>query len=246
MAGYSSIEWTETTWNPVTGCSPISDGCKFCYAVRMAKRLQAMGNKRYINGFEVTLHDDLIDLPKSWKRPRKIFVNSMSDLFHQEIPDHFIDKIFCSIFATPQHVFQILTKRAERLADISSHLVWPNNLWMGVTVESGKYAHRIDLLRQVPAAVRFLSVEPLIGPVPDLDLHGIDWVIAGGESGPGARTMRKVWIEEVRDQCMSAGVPFFFKQWGGFNKKKAGRLLDGREWNQYPIQPHTTTAATSI
>ncbi len=234
MAVHTSIEWTETTWNPVTGCSQVSDGCKHCYAYRMAKRLQAMGNKRYANGFEITLHDDLVDLPKSWKRPRKIFVNSMSDLFHEKIPEKFIEKIFRTISATPQHTFQVLTKRAERLAALAPQLPWADNLWMGVTVESGKYRSRIDLLRTVPAAVRFLSVEPMIGPVPNLNLQGIDWVIVGGESGPGSRVISASWVEDLRDQCLAGGVPFFFKQWGGFNKKRAGRLLDGREWSQYP------------
>jgi protein gp37 len=234
VAGYSSIEWTETTWNPVTGCSPVSDGCKHCYAYRMAKRLQAMGNRRYINGFEVTLHHDLIDLPKSWKKPRKIFVNSMSDLFHEKIPQHFIEEVFQTIADSPQHTFQVLTKRAERLAKFAPQLIWPDNLWMGVTVESGKYAYRIDLLRKIPAAVRFLSIEPMIGPVQNINIQGIDWVITGGESGPGSRIIKQCWVEDIRDQCLAEGVPFFFKQWGGFNKKKTGRLLNGREWNQYP------------
>ena len=237
MAEYSSIEWTETTWNPVTGCSPVSDGCKHCYAYRMAKRLQAMGNKRYINGFEVTLHEDLVNLPKNWKTPRKIFVNSMSDLFHENISEDFIQKIFSTISSSPHHTYQILTKRAERLTALAPNLLWPDNLWMGVTVESGKYSYRIDLLRMVPAAIRFVSVEPMIGPVQTLNLHGIDWVIVGGESGPGARIIMNNWVEDVRDQCVTTGVPFFFKQWGGFNKKKAGRLLNGREWNQYPMNP---------
>jgi len=200
----------------------------------MAKRLQAMGNRRYLKGFEVTLHHDLTDLPRSWKKPRKIFVNSMSDLFHEKIPQHFIEEVFQTIAETPQHTFQVLTKRAERLADLAQHLLWPANLWMGVTVESGKYAYRVDLLRKVPAAVRFLSVEPMIGPVDNIDLQNIDWVIAGGESGPGARAIEQCWVENIKDQCLAACVPFFFKQWGGFNKKKSGRLLNGLEWNQYP------------
>ena len=242
MASRSTIEWTETTWNPVTGCSPISDGCKHCYAYRMAKRLKAMGNKRYANGFEVTLHEDLIDLTKSWKRPRRIFVNSMSDLFHEKIPRNFIERIFQTIGSTPWHTYQVLTKRAERLAELAPHLVWPDNLWMGVTVESGKYAGRIDRLRAVPSAVRFLSVEPMIEPVRNIDLNGIDWVIVGGESGPGSRPIKQEWVEDVRDRCLTSGVPFFFKQWGGFNKKKAGRLLDGKEWSQYPGNAHVNAA----
>lgn len=237
MAGNSSIEWTESTWNPVTGCSPISDGCKHCYALKMANRLKAMGNSRYVNGFNVTLHPDLISIPFSWKKPRKIFVNSMSDLFHENIPLSFIKSVFSTITRADQHVFQILTKRAERLADIASQIKIPSNAWIGVTVESGNYLNRIDCLRSVLAAVRFLSVEPMIGPLGTIDLAGIDWVIVGGESGPGARPIEKEWVEDVRDQCLASNVPFFFKQWGGFNKKKAGRLLDGREWSQYPTGP---------
>jgi protein gp37 len=209
----------------------------------MAKRLKAMGNKRYVNGFKVTLHDDLVDLPKSWQRPRRIFVNSMSDLFHEKIPLSFVERIFQAIADTPRHTFQVLTKRAERMAELAPHLVWPDNLWMGVTVESGKYINRIDLLREVPAAVRFLSIEPMIGVVGKMDLQGIDWVIVGGESGPGARPVKKGWVDDVRDQCLAGGVPFFFKQWGGFNKKKAGRLLDGKEWNQYPMNNTLITSA---
>ncbi len=244
MAGYSAIEWTETTWNPVTGCSPVSDGCKHCYAYRMAKRLQAMGNRRYANGFEVTLHDDLIDLPKSWKRSRLIFVNSMSDLFHEKIPQSFIERIFQTIRDNPRHTFQVLTKRAERLAELAPRLFWPENLWMGVTVESGRYANRVDLLRQVPAAVRFLSIEPMIGPLRKMDLQGIDWVIVGGESGPGSRVIMEDWVKDIRDQCLAGDVPFFFKQWGGFNKKKAGRLLAGEEWCQYPMNSLMNSAGS--
>ncbi|MFC1844826.1 DUF5131 family protein [Thermodesulfobacteriota bacterium] len=234
MAFNSEIEWTEATWNPVTGCSQVSDGCLHCYAYRMAKRLQAMGNKRYQNGFNVTLHHDLVELPLKWKKPRVIFVNSMSDLFHKKVPDSFIKSVFQTMAKAPQHTFQVLTKRAERLVEISQSLDWTDNIWMGVTVESGDYKNRINLLRKVPASIRFLSIEPMIASVGELNLAGIDWVVVGGESGPGARPMEKSWVESVKDQCLANNVPFFFKQWGGTNKKKAGRLLNGKEWNQYP------------
>ncbi len=235
MSATTTIEWTDKTWNPVTGCSPISDGCAHCYAAKMARRLKAMGSKRYMNGFSVTLHPDLVSLPLHWKKPKRIFVNSMSDLFHEEVPFEFIEEIFRTMAKARQHTFQVLTKRAERLAECATHLAWPPNVWMGVTVESGKYLHRVDLLRNIPSAIRFLSVEPLVGHPGLLNLAGIDWVIAGGESGPAARAVRKEWVETVRDQCIGSGVSFFFKQWGGVNKKKAGRLLDGRTWNQYPV-----------
>jgi len=209
----------------------------------MAKRLQAMGNKRYVNGFNVTLHHDLVTAPLSWKQPRLIFVNSMSDLFHETVPVNFIKSLFGVMAQARQHRFQVLTKRAERLAEIAPHLPWPDNVWMGVTVESGKYAYRIDLLRKIPAAVRFLSIEPMVGPTEKLNLSRIDWVIVGGESGPGARPVEEEWVKSVRDQCLAAQVPFFFKQWGGFNKKKSGRLLEGKEWSQYPSQMGETSAA---
>ncbi|MCK9264042.1 MAG: phage Gp37/Gp68 family protein [Deltaproteobacteria bacterium] len=235
MAQNSSIEWTGATWNPVTGCSYISDGCRNCYARRMAMRLHAMGNRRYVNGFNVTLHPDLLDTPLRWRTSKLIFVNSMSDLFHEDIPIEFILQVFTTIRQAKQHTFQVLTKRAERLHDLSDELDWPDNLWMGVTVESGKYTNRIDLLRKVPAAVKFLSIEPMVGPVGKLDLTSIDWVIVGGESGPGARPIEKIWVNNIKDQCIVGGVPFFFKQWGGVNKKKTGRLLDGKTWSQYPL-----------
>jgi protein gp37 len=230
----TKIEWTEATWNPVTGCSYISDGCKNCYARRMAIRLHAMGNKRYFNGFDVTLHEDLLEAPLGWRAPKNIFVNSMSDLFHQDIPLNFINKVFSTIKQAKQHTFQVLTKRAERLEELCNKLDWPDNLWIGVTVESCKYKYRIDHLRRVPATVRFLSIEPMIGPIGKVDLSAIDWVIVGGESGPGARTIEKKWVDQIKSQCVNKGVPFFFKQWGGTNKKKTGRLLDGKIWNQYP------------
>ena len=230
----SKIEWTESSWNPVTGCTKVSDGCKNCYAERMAKRLKAMGQPNYQNGFKVTCHPHTLTLPLKWKKPRTIFVNSMSDLFHEEIPLAFLDEIFFTMNEARWHTFQILTKRAEYMARIASRFNWTPNIWMGVTVESAKYIDRIDLLRSVPAAVRFLSLEPLLGPIRDLNLEGIDWVIVGGESGPGARPMQKEWVLEIRDRCLDAGVPFFFKQWGGVQKKKAGRLLEDKIWDQMP------------
>jgi protein gp37 len=231
----SKIEWTESTWNPVTGCTKISTGCKNCYAERMAKRLQAMGQPNYVNGFEVTCHPETLKMPYKWKKPQMIFVNSMSDLFHNEVPASFIDEIFFTMNETPWHTYQVLTKRAGRLKVISKRLNWTPNIWMGVTVETADHMNRIDHLRQVPAAVRFLSLEPLLGPLPNLNLTGINWVIVGGESGPGARPMKKEWAEDLRDQCLSANVPFFFKQWGGVQKKKAGRLLDERTWDDMPV-----------
>jgi protein gp37 len=234
MAIDSHIEWTESTWNPVTGCSKVSAGCAHCYAERMAKRLQAMGNPRYQNAFNLTLHPDLLDLPRSWKAPRRIFVNSMSDLFHEQVPLDFLQRVVATINATPWHTYQILTKRAERMVQMSADISWPANAWLGVTIERADYLHRIDLLRSVPAKVHFVSLEPLLGPLPGIELSGIDWVILGGESGPGARPLAREWVRDVRDQCQAAGVPFFFKQWGGVVKKRAGRVLDGLVWNQVP------------
>ncbi len=234
MATVSAIEWTEATWNPVSGCTKVSAGCLHCYAERMAKRLQAMGQVRYRNGFEVTLHPEALDEPSGWKRPRVVFVNSMSDLFHSKIPTSFIQKVFDVMEDHPQHTFQILTKRSARLKKMAPLLSWPENVWMGVTVEHADYTGRIDDLREVDAAVRFLSLEPLLGPLPGLDLVGIDWVIVGGESGPGARPMQEEWALEIQEQCRASDVPFFFKQWGGVNKKKAGRILHGRTWDEYP------------
>lgn len=234
MALHSSIEWTETTWNPVTGCTPISDGCRNCYAARLAKRLKAMGNDRYRNGFQLTLHHDLIDIPLHWIKPRLVFVNSMSDLFHEDIPVEFIQKIFSTMKQGKQHTFQILTKRSTRLMEIAPKLTWPDNVWMGVTIESGKYAYRANNLRKTPAAVRFISVEPMVGPANNVDFSKIDWVIVGGESGPKSRKVEESWVKAIRDECVFSSVPFFFKQWGGTNKKKAGRLLEGKTWDQYP------------
>lgn len=234
MARSTAIEWTQMTWNPVTGCTKISPGCKHCYAATMAKRLHAMGSPRYENGFRLTLHDDLVDLPKSWRTPKLVFVNSMSDLFHRDVPVSFIQRVFETMRECPQHQFQVLTKRAERLVDIHDQLDWAANVWMGVSVENQDYAYRAQLLQAVPAAVRFLSVEPLLGPIDDLPLDGIHWVIVGGESGAGARQMDAAWVEEVYAQCRRAGVPFFFKQWGGVQKHRNGRTLFGRTFDEMP------------
>lgn len=230
------IEWTDSTWNPVTGCTKVSQGCKYCYADRMAQRLQAMGVEKYKNGFELTLHPSALDAPLHWKNPQRIFVNSMSDLFHKDVPLEFIESVFETMRRAHWHQFQILTKRSERLAEIAHLLDWPTNVWMGVSVEDEKVIHRIDDLRNVPAAVRFLSLEPLIGPLPHLNLDRIDWAIVGGESGPGARPMKEEWVREIQVQCESQGVAFFFKQWGGTNKKASGRLLDGKTWDAMPEQ----------
>jgi len=235
MAGLSSIEWTEATWNPVTGCTKISEGCRNCYALRMAHRLKAMGNPRYNNGFKVTLHHDLIDLPLSWKKPRVIFVNSMSDLFHKDVPFDFIQKVFETMEKASWHTFQILTKRSERLMELAPYLPWPENVWQGVSVENEEVTFRIDHLRKVPAKIRFLSCEPLIGPLDNLNLEGIHWVIVGGESGPKARPMDPDWVRSIRDQCITNNVAFFFKQWGGVQKHKTGRIIDNKTWDELPL-----------
>ncbi len=239
MADHSSIEWTEATWNPVTGCTKISPGCKHCYAERMAKRLEAMGSPAYSNGFRVTLHEEALQRPRQWKKPKLIFVNSMSDLFHERVPLEFILDVFDVMASCPWHTFQILTKRASRLLEMNSLLTWPPNVWMGVSVESVEYYERIRLLSQTGSAIRFLSLEPLLGRMRDLPLHNIDWVIVGGESGPKARPMDPDWVRDIRDQCQSLcpKVAFFFKQWGGFNKKRAGRSLDERTWDELPKRP---------
>ena len=234
MATNSKIEWTECTWNPVTGCTKISTGCLNCYAERMARRLQAMGQPNYRNGFKLTLHPHMLEMPLHWRRPRMIFVNSMSDLFHEDVPLDFILKVFDVMGRAPQHHFQILTKRSERLAQLSPDLLWPENVWMGVTVEDEDYTFRIDDLRRTDAAVKFISFEPLLGPIHNISLHDIDWVIVGGESGPGARPMLHEWVTDLRDQCTTEGIPFFFKQWGGVNKKATGRVLERRTWSERP------------
>lgn len=234
MATESNIEWTEMTWNPVTGCSKISQGCKFCYAERMAKRLEAMGTYRYRNGFEVTLHEDLIEVPLKWNQPRTVFVNSMSDLFHDKVPLSFIQKVFETMKRCPQHTFQILTKRSWRVRELAKQLPWPQNVWMGVSVEDEKVVSRIHDLLKVPTQVRFLSCEPLIGPLDKLPLKGIHWVIVGGESGPGARPMERAWVGSILGQCRAAKVPFFFKQWGGVRKDLTGREWRGRVYDEMP------------
>jgi len=234
MASNSSIEWTDSTWNPITGCTKISLGCKNCYAERMAVRLQAMGQINYINGFKLTLHEEVLDVPLKWKKPRMIFVNSMSDLFHADVPDGFVQKVFNIMNRARWHRFQVLTKRSRRLKEMSPSLIWGQNMWMGVSVEAEKYSYRIDDLREVDAAIRFLSIEPLLGPIQELDLEGINWVIAGGESGPRARRLEESWVKRIRDICIEQKVPFFFKQWGGPRKKAKGRQLEGRLWSQLP------------
>jgi protein gp37 len=234
MAQNSAIEWTETTWNPLTGCTKISPGCKHCYAERMSLRLQAMGQANYANGFDLTLHEHMFDVPLRWKKPRLVFVNSMSDLFHKNVPEEFIHRVFDVMRQASWHVFQLLTKRSERLLKLSPKIDWPDNVWMGVSVERADYTFRIDQLRQARASVRFLSLEPLLGPLANLNLEGIQWVIVGGESGPGARLLEEAWVTNIRDQCLAADVPFFFKQWGGVLKSRNGRMLEGRTWNEMP------------
>jgi protein gp37 len=231
----STIEWTDATWNPVTGCTKISSGCKNCYAERMAYRLQSMGQPRYQNGFKLTLHPDLLDQPLMWKKSRMIFVNSMSDLFHGKVSFSFIENAFNIIHDANWHIFQILTKRANRLAKFSRRISLPPNVWIGVTVENQDYTYRIKSLQQVPASVRFISLEPLLGPIDNLPLEGIDWVIVGGESGPRARILEAKWVRDIRNQCLHESVPFFFKQWGGFHKSRNGRNLDGRTWDELPF-----------
>lgn len=245
MATNSPIEWTEATWNPVAGCTILSPGCTNCYAMRLARRLEAMGQPKYAgttrvsggrakwNG-KIVLDDAALNIPLKWKTPKVIFVNSMSDLFHENVPLEFIGKVFDVMQRARHHTFQILTKRAERLASVANQLPWPNNVWMGVSVENDEYTDRIDHLRSTPAFIKFLSLEPLLGPLENLDLEGIDWAIAGGESGPAARPMDPDWVRSIRDQCVDAGVAFHFKQWGGVQKKQTGRVLDGRTWDQLP------------
>lgn len=232
----SSIEWTEMTWNPTTGCDKILAGCKYCYAEVMAKRLQAMGIEKYSNGFELTMHEDALEAPYSWKKPKIVFVNSMSDLFHKDVPIEFIQKVFKVMKDNPHHVFQVLTKRPDVMLyyDKEGWLEWTHNIWMGVSVESEKVMNRIDLLSQTKARTKFLSCEPLISSLPNLNLKGIDWVIVGGESGRTPRPMKKEWVNEIKNQCEVSGVAFFFKQWGGTNKKKNGRELDGKLYSEMP------------
>lgn len=245
MAQNSSIEWTEATWNPVTGCTKVSPGCKFCYAERMARRLKAMGQPRYADGFRLTLQRDVVEAPLRWRSPRTIFVNSMSDLFHKDVPLDYIQQVFATMEQADWHTFQVLTKRADRLEELAGDLPWPGNVWMGVSVENADYTWRIEHLQRAPAQVRFLSVEPLLGPIPELPLKGIHWVIVGGESGPGARPMDPTWVTDLRDQCVAAKVPFFFKQWGGVNKSRTGRELEGRVWDGMPGRELTSNGKTT-
>ena len=230
----SKIEWTESTWNPITGCTKASPGCKNCYAERMSKRLQAMGKTAYKNGFQVTVHEELFNYPLLIKKPSLIFVNSMSDLFHEDIPTDVICQLFDIMKKASWHTFQILTKRSERLSLLSPLLEWPENIWAGVSVENDDYKFRIDHLRSTDAKIKFLSIEPLLGPINEINLNKIDWVIVGGESGPKSRTLEEEWVLNLRDACNDQNVPFYFKQWGGFNKKKNGRLLEGRIWDEMP------------
>jgi len=230
----TKIEWTETTWNPITGCTKVSAGCKNCYAERMAYRLQLMGSPNYKNGFKLTCHKSQLRTPLKWKKGKIVFVNSMSDPFHKDVPNDFIKKIFGTMKIASHHQFQVLTKRSERLLEINNMITWAPNIWMGVSVENSDYLYRIDHLRQTGAAIKFLSIEPLLGPLGELNLDGIDWVIVGGESGPHSRPMQEEWVEAIKGQCLEKAVPFFFKQWGGVNKKKAGRTLKGKIWAQMP------------
>lgn len=231
----SKIEWTESTWNPVTGCKKISPGCKYCYAEKMSKRLKAMGQRNYKKGFKLTLQPHMLELPIRWKKPQTIFVNSMSDLFHKDVPLEYLQEVFDVMRRAHWHRFQVLTKRADRLEMLAPFLDWPANVWMGVSVENAQYTFRIDHLRRTPAKTKFLSLEPLLGPLRNLDLENIDWAIVGGESGFGARPMLVNWVTEIREQCQNAGIAFFFKQWGGVQKKRNGRELEGRTWDEMPI-----------
>lgn len=230
----SSIEWTEMTWNPTTGCNKVSQGCKHCYAEIMSRRLKAMGVEKYKNGFEITTHEEALDIPYTWKKPRIVFVNSMSDLFHEKVPLEFIQKTFKVMNDCSQHTFQVLTKRSERLKELSGKLNWTDNIWMGTSIEDEKVLYRKDNLVECGANVKFLSLEPLIGPLPNLELSGIDWAIVGGESGPGARALEEEWVIEIRDKCKKTDVHFFFKQWGGVRKKENGRKLKGKTYDEMP------------
>lgn len=234
MATRSTIEWTEVTWNPVTGCTKISHGCKFCYAERLANRLRAMGVPKYNNGFSVAVHETALTEPLSWRQPRLVFVNSMSDLFHRSVPSEFIEAVFDVMNRASQHTFQVLTKRPSRVVLLEGRLRWTPNIWLGTSIESNRWLDRLVHLRKTSAQTKFLSLEPLLGPLPDLKLDGVDWVIVGGESGPRARPMKADWVRDIRDNCLRSDVPFFFKQWGGVFKKKTGRILDDRTWDQLP------------
>ncbi len=246
MGVNSPIEWTESTWNPVTGCIKVSPGCKHCYAERLAERLQAMGQRNYRNGFKLTLQPHMLDLPLHWRKPQRIFVNSMSDLFHKDVPVSYLLRVFDVMRRAHWHQFQILTKRSDNLRELDSFFDWPSNVWMGVSVENEEYIWRIDDLRGTNARTKFLSIEPLLGPLSGLDLSGIDWVIVGGESGPSARPIQRKWVVDIRRQCRQVGVPFFFKQWGGVNKKKTGRELDGRTYDEMPAKLDDSVSRQSL
>lgn len=237
MSDKTRIEWADASWNPVTGCTKVSQGCKNCYAEALVPLLQSWGNPSYVNGFQVTTHEHMLTVPGRWKRPRLIFVNSMSDLFHEQIPDEFIGRVFDVMEENPRHTFMVLTKRPEEALRLAPSLPWPRNVMMGVSVENRETTPRIDLLREIPAAVRFLSLEPLLEALPDLGLAGIHWIITGGESGPKARPFREEWALDLLQQARTAGIPYFFKQWGGTNKKQAGRSLQGRTYSEYPVLP---------
>lgn len=234
MAAQSKIEWTEATWNPVTGCSKISEGCKHCYAERMSARLRSMGVKKYKRGFQVAEHPSVLEEPLRWRKPRLVFVNSMSDLFHEAVDSDFIQAVLRVMNRSLHHAFQVLTKRPDRALGLNRELNWTSNIWLGVSIESARWLSRLETLRLTSARTKFVSLEPLLGPLSDLDLSGVHWVIAGGESGPGARPVDPNWIREIRDSCVAGRVPFFFKQWGGVNKKRSGRVLDGRIWDEMP------------
>lgn len=242
MADRSAIEWTEATWNPVTGCDQVSPGCAHCYAKTFAERWRGVADHPYEQGFDLRMWPQRLEQPLKWKRPRTIFVNSMSDLFHERIPASFIAEVFDVMVEANQHVFQVLTKRPHRVLELASELPWPSNVWMGVSIENRRFVHRADMLREVPAAVRFISAEPLLGPLQGLDLDAIDWLIAGGESGPRHRRMDEAWVVDLRDRCVDDEVAFFFKQWGGARPKSGGRELQGRTWDQVPIAPQTIAA----
>ncbi|QWR78043.1 DUF5131 family protein [Candidatus Magnetomonas plexicatena] len=243
MAYKSKIEWTETTWNPVTGCTKISKGCMNCYAEKLALRLKAMGVNKYKNAFDVSLHYKELLRPQGWKEPRRIFVNSMGDLFHDDVPLNFIEEVFTIMNKCQRHIFQILTKRSERLMELSDKLPWSQNIWMGVTVEDNRYLHRIKHLSATDAHIKFISFEPLLSDMLDLELSGIHWAIVGGESGPGSRVMKSQWVEQIKNTCMKSDIPFFFKQWGGTNKHKNGRLFDGKIWDCMPEYQISTLSA---
>ena len=236
MAYKSSIEWTETTWNPITGCTKITEGCANCYAEKMAKRLKAMGNPSYKNGFDLTLHENILERPLQWKKPRVIFVNSMSDMFHEDVSEEFIYRAFDIMNQADWHIFQVLTNRSTNMVKVLENYDLGENIWLGVTVENNKYGHRIKNLLKTNASVKFVSFEPLLSSIRDVDIQGIDWAIVGGESGPKARPMDEKWALEIKDKCEEFNIPFFFKQWGGVNKKKNGRKLLGRSWDNLPIK----------